>query len=462
MKHVLAGSQYSGYQKENPSLFSDVNYSFVTNKDGRFAWRPYELMHPAIYVSLACLLCEEKNWNFLKSRFAQFNEVPGVECCSLPVMSMHSNSTDQASQVKSWWQKVEQKSLALSLEYTHVLHTDVTDCYGSLYTHSIAWALHGVDEAKASKGNNKLLGNQIDRHIQAGRWGQTNGICQGSVLMDFIAEIVLGYIDEQVSDALGAANDFRILRYRDDYRVFTKSDQRAEEILKTISDQLRSVGMKLGTNKTRMDTNVIEGAVKSDKLAGIDLQDLGDTNAQTVQKQLLRLHSFGRKYPNSGALRRLLGELHEKILSQSDSLEGSEIRVQVAIATDIARVSPLTFPAIAGILSKLISILPETSEKVALWQSVHQSLKRLPYNGHLEIWLQRVTKPLNLPFESGERICQIVDGKQATLWGNDWISSPELLSALDVSKILVGNPTKSEEVITPSEVELFKKQAENY
>lgn len=280
--------------------------------------------------------------------------------------------------------------------------------------------------------------------------------------MDFIAEIVLGYIDEQVSKALGAPTDYKILRCRDDYRVFTKSDQRAEEILKTISDQLRSVGMKLGANKTRMDTNVIEGAVKSDKLAGIDLQDLGDTNAQTVQKQLLRLHSFGRKYPNSGALRRLLGALHEKVLGQSDSLESSEIRVQVAIATDIARVSPLTFPAIAGILSKLISILPETSEKETLWQSVHQSLKRLPYNGHLEIWLQRVTKPLGLPFESTERICQIVDGEQDTLWGNDWISSTELLKALDVSKILVANPAESKEVITPSEVELFKIQAENY
>ena len=178
-------------------------------------------MHPAIYVSLAALLCEEENWTVLKSRFAQFKDVLGVECCSLPVMSMQSSSTDQANQVKSWWQKVEQKSLALSLEYTHVLHTDVTDCYGSLYTHSIAWALHGVDEAKAKKGKKELLGNQIDRHIQAGRWGQTNGICQGSVFMDFIAEIVLVYIDEQVSKALGAPTDYKILRCRDDYRVFT-------------------------------------------------------------------------------------------------------------------------------------------------------------------------------------------------------------------------------------------------
>jgi RNA-directed DNA polymerase len=54
---VLGEGQYPEFKSSNPDLFSDVNYSFVTNKDGRFAWRPYELIHPAIYVSLVNLLC---------------------------------------------------------------------------------------------------------------------------------------------------------------------------------------------------------------------------------------------------------------------------------------------------------------------------------------------------------------------------------------------------------------------
>ncbi|MGO7209092.1 reverse transcriptase domain-containing protein, partial [Rhizobium ruizarguesonis] len=100
------------------------------------------------------------------------------------------------------------------------------------------------------------------------------------------------------------STDYRILRYRDDYRIFTNSDERAESILKLISEKLRSVGMKLNTSKTSLTTNAVSGSVKEDKLAGIELQDLGDANAKTVQKQLLRLHAFGRRFPNSGALRR--------------------------------------------------------------------------------------------------------------------------------------------------------------
>ena len=33
-------------------------------------------------------------------------------------------------------------------------------------------------------------------------YGQTNGIPQGSILTDFIAEIVLGYADEQISSEI--------------------------------------------------------------------------------------------------------------------------------------------------------------------------------------------------------------------------------------------------------------------
>ena len=42
--------------------------------------------------------------------------------------------------------------------------------------------LHGLDEAKNNKGKNSLLGNKIDAHIQASRYGQTSGISQGCAL----------------------------------------------------------------------------------------------------------------------------------------------------------------------------------------------------------------------------------------------------------------------------------------
>ena len=456
---VLDGKQYLEFKDSNPALFPDVNYNFIANKDGRFAWRPIELMHPAIYVSLVNLMCGADNWDQLIKRFAEFKN-DCVTCCSAPVMSVDGQS-DKAAQVRNWWQAVEQQSLKNSLEFSHVLHTDVTDCYASLYTHSIAWALHGLETAKEKKTDKALLGNGIDRHIQASRYGQTNGISQGSVLMDFIAELVLGYVDTLIAAEFGDKEDFRILRYRDDYRIFTNSDVRAEEILKIISDKLRMVGMHLGVAKTSLSTNVIEGSIKSDKLAGIDLQDLGVTNAKTLQKQLLRLHSFGRRFPNSGALRRLVSELHGKVLKLKTAPD--DLGVQIAIATDIAVVSPQTFPAVAGILSQLISLAPNES-KGELWQRIVLKMGKVPYNGYLQIWLQRVAKPklVGLEFKSNESICKIVDGEDISLWNNDWIASADLKASLLVSKIVVNDAAETAPIVATKEVELFTQSALAY
>ncbi|NNE66217.1 MAG: RNA-directed DNA polymerase [Pyrinomonadaceae bacterium] len=456
---VLGGKEYASFQSAHPKEIEGVNYNFIANKDGRFAWRPFELIHPAIYVSLVDTICSTEHWKRLQERLKELGQGV-VECCSIPVISTDQNS-DTAAQVRSWWQRIEQRSLAYSLEYDHLLHTDVTDCYGSLYTHSIVWAIHGYHDGKRKKDVRSLLGNKIDAHIRAGRSGQTNGIAQGSVLMDFIAELVLAYVDSEIDKILKSPSDVKILRYRDDYRIFAHSDNRAEEVLKVVSDALRGVGMRLGVSKTIASRNVVAGSIKPDKLAGIELRGLGEANAKTIQKQLLRLHAFGMRFPNSGALKRLVSELHSKVSQQNDDLE--DLNVQIAIATDIAVVSPATFPAVAGILSFLVAKAP-TPKKQELWDLVRQKMKRVPYNEYLEVWLQRVILPkaVGLRFDSKEPLCKIVNGQVAELWNNSWISSKKLISAVDVSQIVVGAADDSEETVKPAEVELFTQNAWAY
>ncbi|HKZ09965.1 MAG TPA: hypothetical protein VJL61_04550 [Rhodanobacteraceae bacterium] len=219
--------------------------------------------------------------------------------------------------------------------------------------------------------------------------------------------------------------------------------------------------MNLGVSKTFSCQNVVEGSVKPDKRAGIYLQDLGDTNAQTIQKQLLRLHSFGQQYPNSGAPRRLIGEFHINISKQTKPPD--DLEVQVAIATDVGFVSPSTFPAVAGILTHLISLAP-SEDKAQLWTKVREKMARMPYNGYLEIWLQRVTRPrsLGIQFDSDERICQIVNGASPQLWESTWIASHALKNALDVKKIIISDASDASEVVEPEEVQLFKENAWAY
>ena len=38
--------------KKNPGNYQDVNYLFLKNKDGRFSWRPLQIINPVLYVCL--------------------------------------------------------------------------------------------------------------------------------------------------------------------------------------------------------------------------------------------------------------------------------------------------------------------------------------------------------------------------------------------------------------------------
>ncbi len=91
-------------------------------------------------------------------------------------------------------------------------------------------------------------------------------------------------------------------------------------------------------------------------------------------------------------------------------------------------------------------------------------MKKIPYNGYLEIWLQRVTQPksVGISFESEEPICQIVNGQTPQLWENGWISKEKLKNAIDVQKIVVADVKEASAVIAPEEAELFKQSAWAY
>jgi len=192
----------------------------------KYAWRPFQLIHPALYVSLVHEITKEENWQTILHRFSEFPANRNIQCLSLPVVSL-SGETDKAELVSHWRYTVEQRSIELSLEYDYLIETDITDCYGAIYTHSIAWSLHSKGYAKANQRNSSLLGNVIDKHIRDMRHGQTNGIPQGSALMDFIAEMVLGFADKELSEKIenSPIKDYCILRYRDDYRVFVNNLQ---------------------------------------------------------------------------------------------------------------------------------------------------------------------------------------------------------------------------------------------
>ncbi len=443
----------------SPRDFDDVNYTILNNKDGKYAWRPFQLIHPALYVSLVHRITDENNWNLIIERFKQFSANEKIRCLSLPVVSL-SDQTDRAEQISHWWHEVEQRSVELALEFDCLLETDITDCYSAIYTHSIPWALHTkpVAKKKENRNNLSLIGNQIDRHIQDMRHGQTNGIPQGSVLMDFIAEIVLGYIDLELSEKIETAqiSDYLIIRYRDDYRIFVNNPRDGEQIVKLLTEVIISLGLKLNSSKTKASHDVILSSIKADKIAWFSRKKA----AKSLQKHALIIHDHALKFPNSGSLYVALKNYYSR-LSRISKLSESPLPL-ISIVVDIAYRNPRTYAVCAAILSKLLAFLDSVGKKSVL-ETIRRKFAKLPNTGHLQIWLQRISHTEFHDIKYDEPLCQLVAGQPVTIWNLDWINSQKLKSAIDANSIIDRSCLDLLEPVIPlDEFELFISNMEDY
>ncbi len=435
----------------HPCDYENVNHRFLNNKDGKFAWRPLQLIHPAIYVSLVHTISKEENWNVIVSRMEEFSRNPKIKCLSLPVESDDEQS-DKATTVINWWHSVEQRSIELALKYQYVVHTDISECYGSLYTHSIAWALHTREEAKNKRSDKSLIGNVIDSYIRDMSFGQTNGIPQGSVLMDFIAEIVLGYTDLELSQKINNTSivDYEILRYRDDYRIFTNNPQDGNLIVKLLTEILVDLGLKLNSQKTFASSHVVANSIKQDKLDWIKSQK----RIPNLQGHLLLIHDFSSKHPNSGSLSKALDKFFVRV-KKLKSNRSDDVLVLISILVDIMFKNPRTYPIGAAILSKFLSLINSGDEKIEILNAVISKFRLLPNIGYLEIWIQRIVLKTGHEIHFEESICRKLNDANVSLWNSDWLNNKLKKLITDYSIVERKIIEEMDEVIEEEEVRLF-------
>lgn len=405
-----------------------LNYVLFSNKDGRFAWRSLQLINPVLYVDLVRKITEESVWEEIQKRFALFRKNEKIVCTSMPAES-DEFVRDIAESVKTWSSEFEKKSVELGLEFCVLASTDIADCYGSIYTHSIAWALHGKSVAKSHRNNEQLIGNKIDREIQAMQWGQTNGIPQGSLLMDFLAEIILGYADLLLSDELDKEPllDYKILRYRDDYRIFTNSAQSAEIILKSLSLVLSQLGLKLNQSKTKIFSDVILNSTKQDKLAWIEKRL--NFESLSLWEQGLMLYKHTVEYPNSGAILKPLERLQERVKSEKANNLNYIIPL-AAIIVEIACKNPKTYSHCMGIISSMISSLEKKAQNEIMYK-IANKFSSLPNAGYLQVWLQRIFLPLKQAYPFAERLCAIAETREGgMLWNFKWLEDRDIVERI--------------------------------
>ena len=430
---------------------SDVNYHIYANKDGNLSWREFQVIHPLLYIHLVYTLTQRDNWSNIVNRFSTFKKNRQIQCLSIPVLSLTEES-DKAEQVSNWWQNVEQRSIELALEYDYLYDTDIADCYSSIYTHSLAWAVEGKNVAKKNMHDKELLGNQVDTIIQMMQQGQTNGIPQGSTLMDFIAEILLGYIDEQLSKKIEieGISDYRIIRYRDDYRIFVNNPDEGSTLLKILSKELLEVGMRLNSAKTKESNDVITTAIKADKIDWLNTTILN----KNAQQLILAIREHSKKYPDSGSLKKELRKYYYKI--NKKYVHPNSILSLVSIVTDICYKNPNTYPISFAIISKLLNLVSDKDRKNYIVDAIFKKFEQLPNTGFMQIWFKRMIRDSRNDIKLDEELCTILNS-QKSLWDNSWINPKPLKEVLENTPIVnIEKYYSLDDIIQSNEFSLFE------
>lgn len=274
----------------------------------------------------------------------------------------------------------------------------------------------GRKRLRKKQNDKEQFGNKIDRLLMDMHNGQTNGIPQGNVASDLIAEMVLGYADLNLSGQLNERkiNDYRILRYRDDYRIFTNSKEDAQIILLELTNVLSDLNFKLNAAKTFLSEDIIGASIKADK----QFWNQSINSRRSFFKTLLLVHDLGRRFPNSGSLVKALTHFRRRI--EKLSKRPNDNAILISLIVDIMYHNPRIYPHAASILSKLLSF-ENYSEKINYLKLIHDKFEDIPNRGILEIWMQRISLNYTPKFKYQESMCKAVTDQSIILWNCEWL-----------------------------------------
>lgn len=245
-------------------------------------------------------------------------------------------------------------------------------------------------------------------------FGQTNGIPQGSVLMDFIAEIVLGFGDYLLTlelDRLGIT-DYKIIRYRDDYRIFTNNPQLSSEIAKVLSEVLSKLNFKLNSAKTNSTDDVV----------------------------------LGSKY--------FLDWLQNKENSE-DRLGYENPEVLISLLVNLAYNNPRLFVLVSASLSFLIPKMDDIQAQKELLVKIKNKFSQLPNTNYLNIWLQRITLKVDATMSYPDKLCEKVIDPNFVVWNSDWLNTK-------IRKLIEKTDIVKRDVVESIEIPFTKEETEQF
>ena len=177
------------------------------------ALRSFGIINPASYMLLA---------RFIANSWQDIAKVYRLSSCSGSRPKFPNSDADGRS-IHDASLSVKRKSQQhLASSHPIILSLDINRFYGSIYTHSIPWAVLGKSEAKRRHRARRLKhhwSDTLDTLVRNCNQGQTVGIPIGPDTSRIISELILSRIDSEITAKGSGISSTQIFHNIDDYQI---------------------------------------------------------------------------------------------------------------------------------------------------------------------------------------------------------------------------------------------------
>jgi hypothetical protein len=320
----------------------------------------------------------------------------------------HVTGSERGLQHQYDFDALDQERIVRSSASRFLLKADLSRFYHSLYTHSIPWALHSKEVAKANRSPAALYGNAIDAAVRNTQDGQTLGIPVGPVTSDLISELLGVALDVELAKVRPGLKG---LRYVDDYYLFFGTRSDAEAALADLHSVANHFAVEINPLKTKISElpEPVQPAWKAD-LRSIVVRP--EHERDDLMSFFSRAYENASKYPGNNVLKYAVKQSAGFTISQDCwTLYESFLLGSLVAEPSLA---PTLSAALVNYSSKSYRVnTDKLTEVLAEIASYHARFKQ-GFEVAWALWIAKLFN-LKLPDSAWTSICSVDDSIVALL-----------------------------------------------
>lgn len=322
------------WPKQDPPKTSPELYSIQ-----RLGWkrRSLSIVNPVSQYFLSKTIAD--NWPEIRTF---------LESSAISLDRSYLETGAQRAVPKPDFSRIEFMKLKAGGDYNHILISDISRFYGTIYTHTIPWAFRGKLWCKQHVNSPALsatIGGQLDKAVRKGQDNQTIGIPVGPDTSRIISEIIAIGVEREFI-RLANLDGSSAYRFVDDWFIGHNSAQDAESALRHLAQATAEFELELNHEKTRV-LNATDELVEVWTNELLELQ----VNRKSPSEQTRQLNRFfscafrlAKEHPSNNVLEFALK------LARSFTIGKETYPLFESFILRGARAYPITFPTVVQIL----------------------------------------------------------------------------------------------------------------